>query len=546
MTPRIAALLLPFALLSSAHAAVFPGPASKHSTAHRTYAGFDANRLPRRRAAPRPPPALRLHRLLAHQSSRRNHQPLGRQARHPPPHRLRLPRRRQRPPRQGDPRRPEVAGQSPAALARQDAAAAVAAARREGFPPRTILFLDQEEGGRMLPEQAAYLLAWTEAVAASGFRPGVYASGQPVPDGNGPDGKPATITTIQDIREHVAAAHLHPIAFWAYQDTCPPAPGCVVPTPNPPSPDLSGTLDLSAWQYAQSPRNSQHPACAATYNRDSNCYAPGIPTSPSTLASLPHPTPPMAADPTAAHSISSSSSSNPQHAMQNDPDPPAQPAATEVLIVGGGPAGLAAAIALRQRGIHCTVVEALPPAIDKACGEGLMPDSRESLAQLGITLTESDGQLFRGIRFANAGHQVHATFPSGAGIGVRRPHLHALLTERAREAGAHLLWNSRVQLPTTGASGPGNYRTAHINGQPIRFRWLIGADGQASTVRTWAGLDRSRSRKLRYGFRTHYRIDPALQLQQCRSPLGPWRAALPHARRSRLPLRRLRHAQRKL
>ena len=77
-------------------------------------------------------------------------------------------------------------GISPSALGQHDAATAVAAATAEGFPSQTILFLDQEEGGRLLDEQAAYLLAWTEAVAATAFRPGVYASGQPVPDGPRP------------------------------------------------------------------------------------------------------------------------------------------------------------------------------------------------------------------------------------------------------------------------------------------------------------------------------------------------------------------------
>ncbi len=171
----------------------------------------------------------------------------------------------------------QKSGKTAAALAREDAATAVAAARREGFPPHTILFLDQEEGGRMLPEQAAYLLAWTEAVAHTAYRPGVYASGQPVPDGKGSDGKPATITTIQDLRQRVAAGHLHEIAFWAIQDSCPPAPGCTV-SANPPTPDQSGTLDSTAWQFAQSPRrNSITQACGKTYNADGNCYAPGLP-----------------------------------------------------------------------------------------------------------------------------------------------------------------------------------------------------------------------------------------------------------------------------
>jgi hypothetical protein len=163
-------------------------------------------------------------------------------------------------------------GKSPAAFGRQDAAAVVAAAQREGFPAAAILFLDQEEGGRLLPEQAAYLFAWTEAVARSAYLPGVYASGQPVADGQGPDGKPATITTIQDIRAHVAASHLHPVAFWVAQDACPPAPGCVL-QPLPVS--LSGTLEAAAWQFAQSPRRrSITQACARTYAADGDCELP--------------------------------------------------------------------------------------------------------------------------------------------------------------------------------------------------------------------------------------------------------------------------------
>jgi 2-polyprenyl-6-methoxyphenol hydroxylase-like FAD-dependent oxidoreductase len=185
------------------------------------------------------------------------------------------------------------------------------------------------------------------------------------------------------------------------------------------------------------------------------------------------------------------------------------PATTEVLIVGGGPAGLAASIALSQRGIACTVVEARPAGIEKACGEGLMPDSREVLAKLGVPLDESDGHLFQGIRFENSAAHVEARFSRDAGIGVRRPHLHRLLSERARQVGARLLWNTRIQLPEAVAPDSSGYRSALVNGQPMRFRWLIGADGQASSVRKWAGLDRTRSSSLRYGFRTHYRIDPA-------------------------------------
>jgi len=167
-------------------------------------------------------------------------------------------------------------GKSAAAFGRADAADATAAAHREGFPAGAILFLDQEEGGRLLPEQASYLFAWTEAVARSAYLPGVYASGHPSDDGPGPNGKPVFITTIQDIRQQVVAKHLHPIAFWVAEDACPPAPGCVV-SANPPLPDLSGTLDSTAWQFAQSPRRpSLTRACGRTYaaNGDCNTLAP--------------------------------------------------------------------------------------------------------------------------------------------------------------------------------------------------------------------------------------------------------------------------------
>jgi hypothetical protein len=159
-------------------------------------------------------------------------------------------------------------GTAPAALGKSDAAAAIAAAQRERFPSSTIIFLDQEEGGRLLPEQADYLLAWTEAVARSGYRPGVYASGQPVRERHG-----HTITTAQDIRDHVAAKHLHKITFWVAQDACPPSNGCVL---EPPPLAASGTPDATVWQYAQSPRRkSITAACSRTYARDGNCHVPG-------------------------------------------------------------------------------------------------------------------------------------------------------------------------------------------------------------------------------------------------------------------------------
>jgi len=146
------------------------------------------------------------------------------------------------------------------ALGERDAADSIEAARAEGFPNGTIIFLDIEEGGRMLPEQAAYIFAWSEAVARSAYRAGVYCSGQPVSEGQGEH-----ITTAEDIQQQVAARHLHPIVLWIAQDACPPAPGCMTYAPPLSEAGIGG---IEVWQYAQSPqRKALTAACARTYTK---------------------------------------------------------------------------------------------------------------------------------------------------------------------------------------------------------------------------------------------------------------------------------------
>ncbi|ACO32231.1 MULTISPECIES: glycoside hydrolase domain-containing protein [Acidobacterium] len=154
-----------------------------------------------------------------------------------------------------------------ATLGAKDAAKAVRAARHEGFPPHALIFLDMEEGGRMLPEQLAYIGAWLQGVRAQGLRAGIYCSGIEVPDGPG-----KTISTARDLAEHFPATPL-----WVANDACPPAPGCVARA-LPPS--QSGFASALVWQFAQSPRRRQFTsACAQTYARDGNCYAPQLPHS---------------------------------------------------------------------------------------------------------------------------------------------------------------------------------------------------------------------------------------------------------------------------
>jgi hypothetical protein len=148
-----------------------------------------------------------------------------------------------------------------------EASNAATAAKKEGFPPRTIVFLDVEEGGRLPAKYHAYLRAWVDALESAGYRAGVYCSGMPVNEGAG-----VTIITSDDIRQHLGARRL---AYWVFNDACPPSPGCAVPK-NPPPPSASGIPYAAVWQFAQSPRRKEFTAsCAATYHVDGNCYVPG-------------------------------------------------------------------------------------------------------------------------------------------------------------------------------------------------------------------------------------------------------------------------------
>jgi flavin-dependent dehydrogenase len=173
---------------------------------------------------------------------------------------------------------------------------------------------------------------------------------------------------------------------------------------------------------------------------------------------------------------------------------------TDVVILGGGPAGLAAGLALRAKGIECMVVDALAPPIDKGCGEGLMPDALECLRGLGVEIGEADGHPFKGIRFANSRDSVTAEFPNGVGFGVRRTHLHQRMADRAETAGVKLMWRSKATLQPGGG--------LLVNGVETKYQWLVGADGSASQVRRWAGLGAERAFSQRFGFRRHYRIAP--------------------------------------
>jgi flavin-dependent dehydrogenase len=204
---------------------------------------------------------------------------------------------------------------------------------------------------------------------------------------------------------------------------------------------------------------------------------------------------------------------------------------TDVLVVGGGPAGLALALGARRAGLAVTVLDRSRPPIDKPCGEGLMPDGVAALAALGVDPARLGGRPFHGIRYLDAGGEhaaearfpggadagtgggrgpsapgavAEARFPSGSGLGVRRTRLHAALAAAAAEAGAELSWG----VPARGLERHGDRFAVVTDGGVLAARWIVAADGLGSRLRRWAGLDGRPPRRRRFGVRRHVRIAP--------------------------------------
>jgi len=165
----------------------------------------------------------------------------------------------------------------------------------------------------------------------------------------------------------------------------------------------------------------------------------------------------------------------------------------------------------------------MKPPIDKACGEGLMPDTLSALDRLGVRLddpTDPDpvrpalGYPFQGIRFLNADLGANnaiaqASFPSRPGRGVSRLRLHQRLLDRATELGVGFHWQTVVQGIEQGTGRSTTEPiTVRTNRGPLHARFLIGADGHQSRVRAWAGLDRAAIGARRIGLRQHFAIAP--------------------------------------
>lgn len=178
----------------------------------------------------------------------------------------------------------------------------------------------------------------------------------------------------------------------------------------------------------------------------------------------------------------------------------------DLIVAGGGPVGLAAAIEARLAGLSVVVCEPRPAPLDKACGEGLMPGAVLALERLGVAPA---GHPFAGIRYVAGGTVADHRFRAGPGQGVRRTELHRALAARAAELGIE---PSPVAVAVVEQDDSGVAVRGSPDGDatPLRAEWLLACDGLHSAVRRAVGLvgyGRERARR-RYGVRRHYRIAP--------------------------------------
>ncbi|WP_414938193.1 NAD(P)/FAD-dependent oxidoreductase [Amycolatopsis sp. cmx-11-51] len=172
----------------------------------------------------------------------------------------------------------------------------------------------------------------------------------------------------------------------------------------------------------------------------------------------------------------------------------------DVVVVGGGPAGLAVALGCAREGLDVVVCEKRAGVIDKACGEGLMPGAVRALAALGV---DPPGHPIRGITYRQGSTIVRAAFRVGAGKGVRRTALHNALRTEVDRQGVPILPIAVAEV---------TQHDDHVRAGELRARYLVAADGLHSPLRALTGLAKpgtaSSTGTPRWGLRRHYALPP--------------------------------------
>jgi len=167
----------------------------------------------------------------------------------------------------------------------------------------------------------------------------------------------------------------------------------------------------------------------------------------------------------------------------------------DVLVIGGGPVGLSAAIYAALAGLSVRILEMKSGVIDKACGEGLMPGGVKALQEMGVAIAQYSP--LKGIRYVDNGKAAEGRFTHGDGWGIRRLQLHEALRTRALALG--------VTIDVHRANVIRQFDD-HVEVDGYKARYVIGADGLHSPTRRKLNLEKKRPHYARYGLRRHFEV----------------------------------------
>ncbi len=226
------------------------------------------------------------------------------------------------------------------------------------------------------------------------------------------------------------------------------------------------------------------------------------------------------------------SEQNPQHLAR--PAASGTPAidsahTADVIIVGAGPAGSAAAYHLATAGLDVLILEKTSFPREKVCGDGLTPRAVKALTTMGVPIDENDGWLRnKGLRIIGGGGRIELAWPDlssfpGYGTIRSRTDFDQILARHAEKAGARLLENITVTGATTDertgrvtgvtaregapapAEGAGRAANKHNGAEKVfRARLVIAADGNSSRLSVSMGLHKRDDRPLGVAVRTYY------------------------------------------
>ena len=184
---------------------------------------------------------------------------------------------------------------------------------------------------------------------------------------------------------------------------------------------------------------------------------------------------------------------------------------TDVLVIGGGPAGASAAYWLARYGHDVTIVERKSFPREKTCGDGLTPRAVHQLNEMGLGDQLARFHRYNGLRATGMGRQLELQWPEHPvypqhGYVVRRRELDTMVASNAVDAGATMLEGHEALQPIVDR---GFVRGAVVQppaGEPIeiRARYVVVADGANSRFGRALGTFRTREWPYGTAIRTYW------------------------------------------